>query len=805
MKLDEYNDKRDFSKTPEPQDNGREILDTNFRFVVQRHKASRLHYDLRLEMEGVLKSWAVPKGPSMNPKDKRLSIHTEDHPIEYLKFEGTIPKGNYGAGSMVIWDEGIFQLASESKGDLPSQYRSGDLKLEFFGTKLLGNFALVHTHGGEKENQWLLIKKEDDYATSLAYDAEDWLETKETIKQNVGLDIRKMASPMQASKSASIFSLAGWIYEIKWDGYRVLSNIHEGHVEIYSRNGISFNQYFPTLYKSLNAIPHDVILDGEVVVVDSEGKPDFQKLRNYSESEDGQLKYYVFDMLFLNGHDITQLPLLERKSLIKEVIDGIPLVYYCDHIEGLGNAFYEQAISLGLEGVMAKKADSTYDIGIRTENWLKIKSTESREALVAGYTDSDGRLFGSFILAVYKDDKLVYVGNCGSGFDDQMQKELWEQFKPLKTDRSPFDEKINLKGRKAHWLDPRIIVEVKFSNWTNNGLMRHPVFKGIRSDKISREIQKEPVNTTPESNEGKSAGSETLEVDGFAVPVTNLDKIYWPETGITKFQLMDYYLSISEYILPFLKNRAQNLHRHPDGIDKPGFYQKDTAGIFPSWIETVRIYSSSSDKEIEYLLCQNEATLLYMANLGCIEINPWNSTTIRPNQPDYGVIDLDPSSKNTFEEVIETAQLTYEILQKGGIRSFCKTSGSSGLHIYIPFAGKFTYGEVRDFIKVLCYLIEEKLPSLCTMERSKDKRGGKIYLDYLQNRKGQTLASPYCVRPKPGATVSAPLEWEEVKAGLDMRDFNIFTMPDRIKAKQELFLGVLGDGIDMEEALNNLG
>ncbi|WP_158858087.1 DNA ligase D [Lunatibacter salilacus] len=805
MALDKYADKRDFSKTPEPSGSDLEIPTAKSRFVIQRHKARRLHYDLRLEMEGVLKSWAVPKGPSMNPKDKRLSIHTEDHPIEYLKFEGIIPKGNYGAGSMAIWDEGTFRLAPGSKGDLSDQYSRGDLKLEFFGTKLLGNFALVHTRGGEKNDQWLLIKKEDEFATGLAYDAEEWLETKdESSTRSSGLDIRRMVSPMLAGKTTSIFSKAGWIFEIKWDGYRILANIHNGKAEIYSRNGISYNQHFRSLHQNLSGIPHDVVLDGEVVIVDEEGKPDFQKLQHYAETGEGELRYYVFDMLFLNGHDITHLPLLERKSLIKEVIEGIPLVYYCDHIESLGNAFYEQAVSSGLEGVMAKKADSTYDIGRRTENWLKIKSVESQEALIAGYTESDGRHFGSLILAVYESGKLAYVGNCGTGFDDQTQKELWEKFQPLKRDKSPFDEKINLKGRKPHWLEPLLIVEVKFANWTKSGMMRHPSFKGIRTDKLAREIHPVESVESASGSKNKHSKSEILEIDGFEVPISNLDKVYWPDSGITKFQLLDYYLSISEYILPFLKDRPQNMHRHPDGIDAPSFYHKDTAGIFPPWIETVQIYSSSSEKDIEYLICQHEATLLYMANLGCIEINPWNSRIESLENPDYGIIDLDPSPKTTFEEVIEVAQMAYEILQKGKIDAYCKTSGSKGLHIYVPFSAKYAYEDVRDFIKVLCYLVEEKLPALCTMERTIDKRGGKIYLDYLQNRKGQTLAAPYCVRPKPGATVSAPLEWKEVKAGLDMRDFTIFTMPERIKAMPNLFLGVLGDGIKIEEALENL-
>ncbi|MEX2591519.1 MAG: DNA ligase D [Anditalea sp.] len=802
MGLDDYIKKRDFSQTTEP----KAIIRKNqgaLQFVVHRHQARRLHYDLRLEMEGVLKSWAVPKGPSMNPTDKRLAIHTEDHPIDYLTFQGTIPKGNYGAGKMSIWDKGTYQAAEGYEGDLIEQLEKGNLKLEFFGIKLKGAFALVHTHRGEKDNQWLLIKKEDEYATELSYDAED-LDADKAQAETSAIDIHQMVKPMLATKASTIFSKADWIYELKWDGYRMLANIHKGHVNLYSRNGVTYNNKFFALFKYLQAVPYDAILDGEVVVLDEDGIPEFQKLQNYGEDSEGELRYYVFDMLFLNGHDITHLPLIERKSLIEEVIEDIPQVYYCDHVASMGNTFYEQAIAAGLEGVIAKKADSPYIVGSRTENWLKIKSIERQEALICGYTNSEGHLFGSLILGLYKSGKLTYIGNCGSGFNDALQKELLQLFEPFIKEKSPFDQRINLKGRKAVWLQPELICEVNFTEWTTTGSMRHPVFKGMRSDKIPTEIHKEKEGSLPVKEHKVTTSTDTLEVNGFAVPITNLEKVYWTDQGITKYQLIDYYLNIADVILPFLIDRPQNLHRHPEGIHKEGFYQKDTAGIFPHWIETANIYSKSNEKEIEYLLCQHEATLLYMANLGCIEINPWSSRKDNLDHPDYSVIDIDPSDKNTFEEVIEVAQVAHSILDQAKLPGYCKTSGSSGLHIYLPLESQYTYNEARDFTKLLCYLIYEELPKLTSMERKTDKRKGKIYLDYLQNRKGQTLAAPYCVRPKPGATVSAPLEWKEVKSGLDMHGFNIFTMKERIREKPDLFKGVLQKGIRIEEALERL-
>ncbi len=799
MALDEYIKKRDFSQTPEPEAVVRKEGGP-LRFVVQRHQARRLHYDLRLEMEGVLKSWAVPKGPSMNPKDKRLAVHTEDHPMDYLTFQGVIPKGNYGAGKMTIWDQGTYQGAEGYEGGLLEQYRKGDLKLRFFGKKIQGVFALVNTRRGEREDQWLLIKKEDDYATGLAYDAEQLLE-EEADEVKPLTDIHQMVRPMLATRANAVFSKPGWIYELKWDGYRMLANIHQGKVNIYSRNGISYNLKFQKICRSLQQIPHDAILDGEVVVVNQDGIPEFQKLQNYHEDTEGELRYYVFDLLFLNGHDITHLPLIERKSLIEGVIEGSEQVFYCDHLESMGNTFYDQAIAAGMEGIIAKKADSSYTPGIRTESWLKIRSTESQEVIICGYTLSGGQLFGSLILGVYKEEELTYAGNCGSGFTDALQRELLETFQPFVREKSPFNKKVNLKGRKPIWLEPELICEVKFSEWTSSGSMRHPVFKGMRQDKMPVEIRPEKVEEAPVKEKKVSNTADTLEVNGFAVPITNLDKIYWPDEKITKYQLIDYYLNIAELILPYLKDRPQNLHRYPEGIQKDSFYQKDTAGIFPHWVDTLNVYSKSNDRDIEYMLCQHEATLLYMANLGCIEINPWNSKKGSLECPDYAILDIDPSDKNTFEEVIEVAQAAKTVIDQLKIPAYCKTSGSSGLHIYMPLAAQYTHDESRDFTKLLCYLVHEMLPDLTSMERQVDKRKGKIYLDFLQNRKGQTLAAPYCVRPKPGATVSAPLEWKEVKSGLNMHDFNLFTMKDRVREKGDLFQGVLGSGIDISAIL----
>jgi len=799
MSLEDYIQKRDFKNTPEPE--GEISIENKQRFVIQRHQASRLHYDLRLEIDGVLKSWAVPKGPSMNPKDKRLSIQTEDHPIKYLTFQGSIPKGNYGAGEMQIWDEGIFESATST--DLSNQVNSGNLKIKFFGKKIKGEFALVRTNRGDKKNQWLLIKKKDESSTDLNYDAEELIEKAAKIPGKVvKLEFRDAVKPMLASTTKKIFNDPNWIYELKWDGYRLIAHINNGEVTIHSRNGISYNTKFPNLVKDLENIPHEVILDGEVVVVDKNGIPDFQKLQNYNSQTKGTLKFYVFDMLYLNGHSMLDLKLLERKSLLPEVLEETNIAAYCDHIEGMGTAFYQKAIDAGMEGVMAKKADSTYTPGYRTENWLKVKAIESLETLICGYTDSEGAIFGSLILGVEKEGKLIYIGNCGTGFSNKTQVELLKKMEELETNTVPFSKKPNLKGRKANWIIPQLVCEVTFSEWTSAGRLRHPVFKGLRQDKSSEEINTE---LPPEEKKNNStSSSNSLEVNGKEVKLTNLDKIYWPKSGVRKYDLIDYYIKVADFILPYLEDRPQNLHRHPNGINKKSFYQKDNEGLLEPWVKTTNIYSKSAKKDIRYLLCQNEATLLYMANLGCIEINPWNSRINNLENPDYSVIDLDPSDKNTFEEVIEVAQVAREILDEAKIKAYLKTSGSSGLHIYLPLNAAYTHEEARNFTKLLCYFIQERTKGLTSMERAVKNRKGKIYLDYLQNRRGQTLASAYCVRPKEAAPVSAPLEWKELKKGLKITDFNIQNMPERLGDKGDIFMGILQEEIKMEKALERL-
>ncbi|WP_026953472.1 DNA ligase D [Algoriphagus vanfongensis] len=804
MSLKDYNKKRDFSRTSEPHGEVASEIG-KLRFVVQRHDASHLHFDLRLEMDGVLKSWAVPKGPSMNAKDKRLAVETEDHPLKYLDFQGSIPKGNYGAGEMTIWDNGTYAPISDKKNTASSMYKSGNLKLTFYGSKLRGDFALVKTNLKDKQPQWLLIKKKDEFATDLDYDANLHLEELKTKpeKKPHSISLKNQVSPMLASTSKELKfpSSKNWLYEIKWDGYRMICNHSSKSTILYSRSGVDYTSSYPALVTSLSQLPHSAILDGEVVSLDKDGTSRFQWLQHYAEEPKGELTYMVFDLLFLDGHSILHLKLQERKELLKELVHDLPGVKFSEHVIGNGKAFFEKVREKGLEGIMGKKMDSFYYPGLRSEDWVKFKTQESLECIICGYTHSENRPFGSLILGLQVNGELTYVGNCGTGFSIAEQKKLEQQFKKITVSKSPFPSKIHLGGRKAKWLKPVMVAEVSFAEWTEQKRLRQPVFKGLRYDKIPQSLSVD----SPSNPELKNSDPEnSLDLDGIQVQLSNLEKPLWSKEGITKYDLIDYYLNIAAYILPYLKDRPQNLHRHPNGIDQDGFYQKDTPDGYPDWIKTTSIYSESSERDIDYMLCQNEATLIYMANLGCIELNPWNARTDSLDKPDYIVIDLDPSDKNEFKEVVEVAQAFHELFEELKIEGYCKTSGASGLHIYVPLESKYLFQEGRDFCKLLCTIIQEKLPKLTTMERSLKARKGRIYLDYLQNRPGQTLASVYSVRPKPGAPVSTPLLWKEVNGNLDKNDFTIFTVRERLKTHKDLFSPILGKGIRIEKVLEQL-
>ena len=823
--LEEYKNKRDFRKTSEPQQNKKSSKQKKgskndaLIFVIQRHDARNLHYDFRLEMEGVLKSWAVPKGPSLNTADKRLAIMVEDHPYDYHSFEGTIPKGNYGAGEVTIWDEGVYEPLNkvESKDNetiILEGLKKGSLKIIMHGNKLKGEFALVKMKNAKEENAWLLIKHKDKYAVKENYNAEDHLlngESKENpiISSKKNTKLNEYIKPMLATSSKEPFNDEKWIFEIKWDGYRAIADLsNEENLQLYSRNGISFLNRYLNIQKDLLKQEHRMIIDGEIVALNEKGVPSFQLLQHIADSPNAPVVFQVFDLLYLNGHSTRNLSLIQRKELLKNALIETPCIKYCDHIDSNGIDFYNEIQKSIIEGVMAKKKSSIYIDGNRSENWLKIKNHLSEEAVIVGFTKPKGSrsYFGSLILGRLINGKLQYSGHVGTGFSDASLKQIYKLLQPYKTKEIPFNEKPKTNTPPT-WIVPHIVVTIKYTQLTKEGRFRHPVFIGIREDLSIDDLRSKDKATNKEkveksnSNKKEIMDSEMEEID---FNFTNIDKLYWEKEKISKGELIEFYLSVSEYILPHLKDRAQSLHRFPNGIKKPSFYHKDAGKDAPSWVETISIFSESSNRDIEYIVCNNVETLGYLINLGCIELNPWSNKIEKPNKPDYLIIDLDPSDKNNFKQVVEVAKVTKEILDMIDISGYCKTSGSSGIHIYIPMGASYEYEQVKDFAHLLMQMVQVRLPDITTLERSLSKRGPKIYLDYLQNREGQTVASVYSARPKPGATVSMPLEWDELTNDLSIKDFTIKNSLSRIEKKGDLFMPVLKSGVNMEKALKKL-
>lgn len=860
MALTEYKNKRSFSDTPEPK--GGKPDPQSLRFVVQKHAASHLHYDFRLEMDGVLKSWAVPKGPSLNPADKRLAMQVEDHPFDYKDFEGIIPEGNYGAGTVMVWDEGTYESLEETDHTkaaqekvLRKELREGSLKFRLNGTKLKGEFALVRTKG-RGDRSWLLIKHRDKYASDKPVtDKDKSVVSKKTLQQIAGspksrqwksnrkatasagrkpaapkAPMPKDLSPMLATLVDQPFDDAGWSYEIKWDGYRALAYCKKDKVELRSRNDKSFDKYYPVL-NALKEWKINALIDGELVVLNDKGESNFNKLQNWRSEADGSLFYYVFDLLWLDGRDLTGLPLLERRNLLQSIVPAEGIIRYSDSFETSGTKFFASAQKLGLEGIMAKRTDSLYVPGARTREWLKIKTVSRQEVVIGGYTRNEGtsKLFSSLLVGVFENGHLQYTGKVGTGFTEDMQRDMMRQFKPLVQKASPFGTTpdVNKPSRfrpdppaaKAVWLKPVLVGEVAFREMTEDGVMRHPSFQGMREDKSARQVIREkalPVKAVPDRVfspvKTKDRGSllnptdesQVRDINGHSLTFTHLSKIFWPKEKYTKRDLLNYYYQVTPYILPYLKERPQSLNRHPNGITGPGFYQKNVSGKVPDWIETFPYHSAQNKEDKEFLVCTDEASLLYMVSLGCIELNPWSSRVQSPDNPDWCIIDLDPDKKTPFEKVIEAAQVTKKILDAAGVTSYCKTSGSTGLHIYFPLGGQYTYEESKEFARVIVRHINDEIPDYTTIERTVTQRKGRMYLDFLQNRPQATIAAPYSVRPKPGATVSAPLHWEEVKKGLATLDFTIKNMPARLKEMGDFFKPVLGKGISMEKALKKL-
>lgn len=826
MGLRKYFAKRRFKDTPEPK--GRvHKQHKSLAFVVQEHHASRLHYDFRLELDGVLKSWAIPKGPSMDPHEHHLAVHVEDHPYEYRKFEGVIPKGNYGAGNVIIWDEGTYEPRADSddpEKTLREAYKKGHITFVMHGTKLHGEFALIKMQGKD-DDAWLLVKKGDEFATK-----EDITAQNTSVKSGVRVDdiaggiklpdlstYPKKAQPwhvrpMLCTLVEESFDNADWLFEVKWDGYRAVASKKHDHLLLYSRMGTDFAEKFAPVTEALRTLTHDVILDGEVVVVDNEGSPHFEWLQDWHRNPQGHLQYMVFDILWCDGFDICSMPLRERKQLLKKIIPDKSLIRYSDHVEAKGVALFEQMQHRGLEGIVAKRADSTYHENDRGQSWLKIKTHLRQEVVIGGFTEPRGtrKHLGALIVGVYDHGELQYVGHSGGGIPDDIRRKLRAKLDRLERKSSPFavEPKPNAP---VHWVRPELVCEMNFSEWTKEGSMRQPKFVGMREDKKAVSVHREKAKNTAKpakSPAAQSAPDGARDLPAYIpkaarhIAFSHLDKVFFPRHKYTKGDLLEYYSRVAPIMLPYLKDRPHSLLRQPGGQTDHGFFQKNMEHL-PDWVPATDIYSESNKGTLHWIVGGDVATLLYMVQLGTIEINPWNSRVGQLDKPDWAVIDLDPEGV-TFEDVITVARTVHDVCKEWGVTAIPKTSGKTGIHIFIPMGGKYRYEIVRDFAHLIGMEVNKRQPKLTSLERMPEKRRHRIYLDYLQNREGQTLAAPYSVRPTLDASVSTPLHWEEVKSGLKPSDFTIANMAARLDTVGDIWKPVLGKPVDIAAVLKRV-
>jgi len=642
-------------------------------------------------------------------------------------------------------------------------------------------------------------------------------------------------TPMLATLVDKPFDEPGWLYEVKWDGYRAVAFCNKGTVELKSRNHKSFNDKFYPVTQAVKDWNIKAVVDGEIVVLASDGISSFGSLQNWRSEADGELMYYVFDLLWYEGKDLTSLTLEERRAILK-TLDPPEGIRISDSFGGSGIEFYNTAKELGLEGIIAKKAGSAYRAGERTRDWLKIKANKRQEMVIGGFTRNEDsrKVFSALLVGVFENGELVYTGKVGTGFNDKTQREMMEQFKPLIIDTPPFSyvPDINKPSRfrpdpphaTATWLKPELVCEISYAEMTSDGIMRHPSFEAMRVDKKAKDVQRETAKPAKEIVTSKAGPSvkkiipaagkkerktllnptdetQVRKINGNELKFTNLSKIYWPKEKVTKRDLLNYYYQVAPYILPYLEGRPQSMNRHPDGITGHSFYFKDVTGKAPAWVDTFLYHSDADDRDRKYLVARDEASLLYMASLGCIEMNPWHSRVEREDYPDWCIIDLDPAKKTSFEQVIKAAQITKNVLDEMKVPSYPKTSGSTGIHIYIPLGAKYTYEQSKEFARVIARLVHEQIPEFSSIERIVKNRRGKMYIDFLQNRPQATVSAPYSLRPKPGATVSMPLHWDEVKKGLKMTDFTIFNAIQRIRSEGDIFKPVLGKGINLEKII----
>ncbi len=841
MSLKEYSRKRSFDKTPEPEPRAKSTPAGNY-FCVQRHDATRLHYDFRLEVAGTLKSWAVPKGPSLEPLAKHLAMHVEDHPIDYGSFEGNIPKGEYGGGSVMLWDRGSYELL----GDAPAlaQIERGDFKFRLHGEKLHGEFALVLMRGRGKGNEWLLIKKKDADAKP-GWNIEDHARsvltgrTQQEIAENltpaatpqapatdltalqgaVQSPMPKAVSPMLATLATRPPSGDSWLYEVKWDGVRAVCFIEENDLRIFSRTGKRCDQQYP----ELSVLPRQVkasqaILDGEIAVLDDKGRSSFSLIQPRISVTDANtvahlsrsapVNLFLFDLLYLDGYDLRGVPLEERKRLLSEIVTPSERIHVSDFFTVDGAAMLEAARANGLEGIVAKTRAGKYE-GRRSRDWVKIKVTSSDEFVIGGFTHGERDYFSSLVLGLYDGDKLTHAGQVGTGFNEKSLKEIYSKIEPLITKKSPFSGNVKAL-RDVTWIKPELVAEIKYLEFTPDGLLRAPVFIALRGDKDPKECVRETEEPAAETNKGPLIPADSpvevaLDIEGHRLKLTNLNKVFYPGEGITKRDVINYYDAVAPLILPHLRDRPLSLKRYPNGINEPYFFQKDAEGKVPEWVRLEPIFSDHNQDKIHYIICNDRATLIYLANLASIDQNPWMSRVGSLDNPDFALIDLDPTEGCPYCQIVEAAQLVKKTLDSIGLTGYPKTTGGDGMHIYIPLEPIYTFEQVRSFAELLSVLVINQKPDLFTTPRTvSSRKKAKVYFDYLQISSAKTIAAPYVLRAHPGAPVSAPLDWSEVKAGLEPGQFDIHNAMQRFNRTGDLFEAVLTKPQRLEPALEQV-
>ncbi|HEY7525784.1 MAG TPA: DNA ligase D [Candidatus Limnocylindria bacterium] len=891
MPLETYRAKRDFGRTPEPEPG--EVGDGSGRFVVQRHRATALHYDTRLEIDGVLVSWAVPKGPTLDPDEKRLAMRTEDHPIEYFAFEGVIPRGEYGAGDVIIWDWGSFE--PEETDDPGRALREGELKFRLLGERLRGRYTIVRTggrFGADDREKWLLIKKRDEAAVA-GWDAEDFPQSVKTGRTNdevkAGLEPRfqqppptrdvapdlsrarderqpEFVAPMMATLTDTAFDDDDWLYEVKWDGYRVEAVVSGGKARIWTRNRIDAATYFPNLAGPADWIDAgEAIVDGEVVAFDEEGRPSFSRLQEKTglralematrradpdaprltreEREAIPMAYMVFDLLHLEGRSLLDVPLEDRKHLLRRVLRPDGLVRYASHVVGDGVEFTRAAADKGLEGIVAKRRRSSYQPGRRSRDWLKIKLRREQEIVVVGWLPGQGthKDLGSLIVAVNDEGGLRHAGQVGSGINARMRKELLAAMEPIRRDTAPLVRQPRLP--QARWVEPRIVVRAEFTDWTRDGLLRQAAFKGIELDrdpaKVVREeavpaarvVQQAPTANRRASRRGKEdpapgpppaanakatpeegwppaemdltpatkaelraldemSGDGHWQVAGHEVRVTNLDKVLVPADGehraITKRDLLRYYVSVGPTVIPHLAGRGLNLQRFPDGTGRKGFWQKDVPGHAPRWI--TRWGYTGHEGAKDYVVVDKVATMAWLAQEAALEIHPWTSRTVSPQEPTFALIDVDPGEHTTWQEVLTLTRLYRTALEHLGVIGLPKTTGKRGIQVWVPVRRGYSFADTSAWVESLSRMIGGLVPDIVSWEWAKRDRKGRARLDFTQNAVNKTLVAPYSARPAPGAPVSAPIRWEELDDPKLRSDrWTIDTLPRRLARVGDLF------------------